>query len=72
MGSRQLTGLTFFPFLRNLAHDIIRPIGVDKENLDSNVTPYLHAQPGLNGRELNVRCYSGWGGHRGFSEGPGR
>jgi hypothetical protein len=54
MGSRQLTGLTYIPFLRNLTHDIMRPIGVDKENLHSTATPYLHAQPGLNGRELNV------------------
>ena len=49
-----LTGLTLFPFLRNLPHHIIRPAGVDKENLDSAVTPDLHPQPGLNRREFNV------------------
>src|SRR5258705_13920545 len=59
-----LAGLTLFPFLRNLPHHIIRPVGVDKENLDSTVTADLHPQPGLNRREFNV-----WlSGLRGFDK----
>ena len=49
-----LTGLTPFPFLCNLLHHIIRPVGVNKENLDSTVAPDLHPQPGLNRREFHV------------------
>jgi hypothetical protein len=49
-----LAGLTLFPFLRNLPHHIIRPVGIDEENLDSTVTADLHPQPGLNRSEFNV------------------
>ena len=56
-----LAGLTLFPLLRNLLHHIFGTVRVDKENLDSTVTPDLHPQSGLNGREFNVRL-SGLGG----------
>jgi len=49
-----VSALTLFPFLRNLPHHIIGPVGIDKENLDGAVTPHLHPQTGLNRREFNV------------------